>query len=54
MDSFISSARKQLILRAMEIARGNQSEAARLLGVTPQAISKFLRAGTRYNRSCNN
>lgn len=54
MDHFLSGARKQLILRAMEIARGNQSEAARFLGVTPQAVSKFLRQGTRYNLSCKN
>lgn len=54
MDHFLSGARKQLILRAMEIARGNQSEAARLLGVTPQAISKFLRADTRHNGGCKN
>lgn len=54
MDRFLSGARKQLILRAMEIARGNQSEAARLLGVTPQAVSKSLREDTRYNRSCKN
>jgi len=54
MDHFLSGARKQLILRAMEIARGNQSEAARLLGVTPQAVSKFLREDARYNRICRN
>lgn len=54
MEHFLSSARKQLILRAMEIARGNQSEAARLLGVTPQAVSKFLRENAHYNQSCRN
>lgn len=43
MDDYLSSARKQLFLRAMEIARGNQSEAARLLGVSPQAVQKFLK-----------
>lgn len=43
LEGFIGGARKQLILRALEIARGNQSEAARLLGVSPQAVSKFLR-----------
>lgn len=51
LDGFIGSARKQLILRAVEIANGNQSEAARLLGISPQAVSKFLRQGDSYNRS---
>lgn len=42
MDEFLGSARKQLILRALEAASGNQSQAARLLGITPQAVHKFL------------
>ena len=42
LDEFLSSARKQLVMRALEISQGNQSEAARLLGVTPQAVHKFL------------
>jgi predicted transcriptional regulator len=42
IEDFLSSARKQLILRAIESAKGNQSEAARLLGVSPQAIHKFV------------
>ena len=42
LEEFMGSARKQLILRALEISKGNQSEAARLLGVTPQAVHKFL------------
>jgi len=29
-------------LRALESANGNQSQAARMLGVTPQAVHKFL------------
>ncbi len=42
LEEYLSSARKQLILRALETAKGNQSEAARLLGITPQAVHKFL------------
>ena len=42
IEEFMSSARKQLMLKAIDMAEGNQSEAARLLGVTPQAIHKFL------------
>ena len=43
LDAFLNDARRQLILRALHLAAGKQSTAARLLGVTPQAISKFLR-----------
>jgi DNA-binding NtrC family response regulator len=43
LDEYLTSTRKQLIFRALETARGNQSEAARLLGITPQAVHKFLR-----------
>ncbi len=42
LDDFLSSARKQMILRALEAANGNQSQAARMLGITPQAVHKFL------------
>ena len=42
IEEFIKSIRKQLILRALEAANGNQSKAARMLGITPQAVYKFL------------
>lgn len=42
LDEFLSSSRKQLILRALEVAMGNQSQAAKLLGVSPQAVNKFI------------
>lgn len=42
LDEFLGSARKQIILRALESANGNQSQAARMLGITPQAVHKFL------------
>lgn len=45
LEEYLASARKQLLLRALETAKGNQSEAARLLGVTPQAVHKFLKKG---------
>jgi len=44
LDEFLGSARKQMILRALEAANGNQSQAARMLGVTPQAVNKFLQS----------
>ena len=42
MESYLAGTRKQLVEHAMELAEGNKSRAARLLGVTPQAIHKFL------------
>jgi transcriptional regulator with PAS, ATPase and Fis domain len=42
IEGFLASARKQMVLRAMETAGGNRSEAARLLGVSPQAVHKYL------------
>jgi transcriptional regulator with PAS, ATPase and Fis domain len=42
LEEYLTSARKQLILRALERADGNQSAAARLLGISPQAVHKFL------------
>jgi transcriptional regulator with AAA-type ATPase domain len=43
LEEYVASVRNQLILRAIEIAMGNKSEAARLLGITPQAVHKFLK-----------
>jgi DNA-binding NtrC family response regulator len=45
LEAYLASARKQLILHALETAQGNRSEAARLLGITPQAVHKFVRKG---------
>jgi transcriptional regulator with PAS, ATPase and Fis domain len=42
MDEFLASSRKQLLLKALEASGGNQSRAAHLLGITPQAVHKFL------------
>jgi transcriptional regulator with PAS, ATPase and Fis domain len=52
LEEYLTSARKQLILHALETAGGNQSEAARLLGITPQAVHKFLqKGGSGFNQS---
>lgn len=37
-----AEARKQLVLEALRRSGGNQSEAARTLGLTPPAINKFI------------
>lgn len=47
LDEFLGSARKQMILRALEASNGNQSQAARMLGITPQAVHKFLQQSKR-------
>ncbi len=43
LEAYLAASRKQLILRALDLADGNQRAAAELLGITPQAVSKFLR-----------
>ncbi len=43
LEDYLKSVRKQLMLRALEIAGGSQSGAARLLDISPQAVHKFLR-----------
>jgi transcriptional regulator with PAS, ATPase and Fis domain len=52
MDEYLTSVRKQLIMRALDSAKDNQSEAARLLGVTPQAVHKFLRKNVSHFNRC--
>lgn len=42
LEEYLSRARKQVILRALEMRGGNQAEAAKLLGISRQAVSKFL------------
>jgi transcriptional regulator with PAS, ATPase and Fis domain len=42
LNEYIENLRKQLISRALEMANGNKSKAARLLGVSPQAVHKYL------------
>ena len=43
MDEFLDQARRHLLTRALDMANGNKTVAARLLGITPQAIHNFLR-----------
>lgn len=43
VDKMLSDIRKHYFNSALEKAKGNQSEAARLLGVSPQAVSKFIK-----------
>lgn len=43
LDGHLKDTRRRLFDRALELAEGNQSQAARLLGVTPQAVFKFVK-----------
>ena len=45
LETFLDSVRKQLLLKALDVTNGNQSQAARLLGITPQAVHKFVKKG---------
>lgn len=43
LEEFLNNARKQIMLKAVETSVGNKSRAARLLGVSPQAVHKFFK-----------
>ena len=43
LEEYLSTSRRSLIEKALQLAEGNQSMAARLLGITPQAVHKFLK-----------
>jgi len=47
LEVYLGDLRRRLILKALEIAKGNQSEAARLLRITPQAVHQFLKLQTK-------
>ncbi len=43
LEDYLAELRTKLIHKALEQARGNQSEAARLLGISAQAVNRFVR-----------
>ena len=43
LKEFIASVRKRLIQKALEMSKGNQSKAAKLLDVSAQAVSDFIK-----------
>lgn len=47
LENYMRSVRKQLILRALEASNGNMSQAAKLLGVTPQSLHRFVKTSDR-------
>jgi len=44
VEEYLGQIRNQLFLRALEASKGNQTAAAELLGVSKQAVSKFVLA----------
>jgi transcriptional regulator with PAS, ATPase and Fis domain len=46
LTQHLSETRSRYIQQAMELAGHNQSKAAKLLGISPQAISNFLKGKT--------
>jgi DNA-binding NtrC family response regulator len=42
IEEYLTQVRQKLFLRALAVSGGNQTEAARLLGVSKQAVGKFL------------
>jgi DNA-binding NtrC family response regulator len=51
LEAYLSEMRRKLILRALELSKGNQSEAARMLSITPQAVHQFLKFQNRTPKS---
>jgi len=47
IDEYQKKIRRELFEKAIVLSNGNKSQAARLLGVTPQAVSKFVK-GTEF------
>ncbi len=47
IESYLSEIRTSLIAKALEQSGGNKSHAARLLGISPQAVHKFLKSTDR-------
>jgi DNA-binding NtrC family response regulator len=45
MEAYLQRIRHALFEKALKQSGGNRSEAARLLGITPQAVHKFLKHG---------
>jgi DNA-binding NtrC family response regulator len=43
IEQYLGQVRKQLFLRALQACRGNQAQAAKLLDVSKQAISNFMK-----------
>lgn len=54
LERFLSNLRRRLINKALNLADMNQSEAARLLGISPQAVHKFVKLRQREEQENEN
>jgi DNA-binding NtrC family response regulator len=43
LKEYLNNARDGLICRALELSHGNRSQAGRLLGITPQAVHRYVK-----------
>ena len=43
IEEYLSDQRNKIIDKALNLSGGNRSKAARLLGITPQAVHKFVK-----------
>jgi DNA-binding NtrC family response regulator len=51
LETYLGDMRRRLILHALELSKGNQSEAARMLNITPQAVHQFLKFKNKVGKS---
>ena len=50
LESYLAKIREKILLTALDATDGNQSEAARMLKLTPQAVNQFLRVLERRRK----
>jgi len=48
MEDFLSETRSKIIDKALDLSGGNRSKAARLLGISPQAVHKFVKGKNKF------
>jgi DNA-binding NtrC family response regulator len=53
LETYLGDMRRKIILHALELSKGNQSEAARMLHITPQAVHQFLKFQNKAVRGKN-
>ncbi len=51
LETYLAKVRSELIHKALQEAQGKQNRAAQLLGVSPQAISYFLKTEQGYEKN---
>ncbi len=49
LREYLNNARDALIRRALDLSHGNRSQAGRLLGITPQAVHRYVKESGELN-----